>query len=121
MRSLRAWLVGDDTLRGRVQLAAAAPEPGTLGGELETLAIALGPGGAATALAGALITWIRRQAGSIRVKVAGPDGAFVEVTASRARGLDAAQVQGLVTEVLDFLTEGTTDSGSTGGSGVERS
>lgn len=41
LRSLSAWLAGEEEFRGRVRLVEAAPEPGTLGGWPEALVVAL--------------------------------------------------------------------------------
>ncbi|TVT60114.1 hypothetical protein FNH05_04870 [Amycolatopsis rhizosphaerae] len=98
LRALRSWLVAEDEFRGRVRLITPPPEPGKLGAVTETLAIALGPGGAATVLAGALITWIRRQRGKIKLKVSRPDGTSVELSADIA--LDGEQARQLVTDLL---------------------
>jgi hypothetical protein len=89
VRSLRQWMVEDDELRGRVRFVTAPPEPGTLGGVAETLMIALGPGGVATALASVLITWIRRRTGNVTVKITKPDGVKYELSTDTMRSLSA--------------------------------
>ncbi|WP_410676970.1 effector-associated constant component EACC1 [Amycolatopsis sp. cmx-4-68] len=93
LHSLRQWMAEEDALRGRVRLVPAAPEPGALGGVVETLTIALGPGGVATALAGVLITWIRRRAGNVVVKVSEPGGKAYEFSASNVRTLSAEDLK----------------------------
>ncbi|MGH3899690.1 MAG: effector-associated constant component EACC1 [Pseudonocardiaceae bacterium] len=50
LRSLSAWLAGEEEFRGRVRLVEAAPEPGTLGGWPEAVVVALSQGGAVTVL-----------------------------------------------------------------------
>jgi hypothetical protein len=72
-------LVAEDELRGRVRVMTPPPEPGTLGSVVEALAISLGPGGAATVLASALIAWIRRQRTNIKLKVVRADGSSTEL------------------------------------------
>src|SRR5260370_24536610 len=42
--SLYTWLVGEEELRGRVQLAEPSPSEGTLGSATEALVVPLGPG-----------------------------------------------------------------------------
>jgi hypothetical protein len=77
MRSLQAWLVGQDELRGRVRPVVEASEPGAMGAVTEALLITLGQGGVASAVASVLISWIRRQASAMSVQVKRPDGTAV--------------------------------------------
>lgn len=93
LRSLRQWMVEEEALRGRVRLVSAAPEPGALGGVVETLAIALAPGGVATALASVVITWIRRRTGNVVVKISEPGGKTYELSADNVRILSAEDLQ----------------------------
>jgi hypothetical protein len=88
LRSLRSWLSDDDSLRGRVRVTHSPPGPGTLGAIVDALVVVLGPGGVATALAAALITWIRSRHGDVEVRVRCANGAEVELSARRVRGLD---------------------------------
>ncbi|MEV8322320.1 hypothetical protein [Kitasatospora sp. NPDC056731] len=113
VRSLRQWLVEEDQLRGRVQLAEAPPAPGTLGAVLDTLTVVLGPGGVATAVASVLISWIRRQRGNVSVKVIRPDGTVTELSATHVSGLEALQVRQLAAELSRSLDRGVehTDPG----------
>ncbi|MBY8861215.1 hypothetical protein K7711_32390 [Nocardia sp. CA2R105] len=55
LRSLCGWMADADGLRGRVTGRERAPEPGTLGPVLESVLVALGPGGVATAIATTVI------------------------------------------------------------------
>ncbi|MGY2119316.1 effector-associated constant component EACC1 [Nocardia gipuzkoensis] len=99
LRALRTWLVGEDLLRGRARVVTSPPPEGALGSTVETLAIALAPGGAVTVLASALITWIRRQRGDITLKVVRPDGASVEFSGANAR-LEDDNTRRLLTDLL---------------------
>jgi hypothetical protein len=110
VRSLRRWLVTEDDLRGRVRLVDAVPEPGTLGAMTDVLMVTLGPAGAATVFAGALVTWIRHRTGNADYKLTRPDGTVIEVSAQRVRGLDAAGVQALVGDLARTLDEATAES-----------
>src|SRR5690349_2995669 len=65
--SLRDWLTGEPDLRGRLELLKAPPTPGTLGAATDAIAVALGPSGAVTVLASALIAWLRRRVGDVTV------------------------------------------------------
>jgi hypothetical protein len=109
LRSLRAWLVEEDELRGRVRLRQRPPEPDELGAVDDVLIVALGPGGVATVLASVLITWIRHRTGDVTVKLTRPDGTSVDVTAKHVRGLAAADVQTLTTELSRSLDAGGGD------------
>lgn len=80
MRSLREWLVDDASLRGRVRLTAAPPREGTLGAGMDALVIALGNGGAVTALATVSVAWLKRRTGRMKVKFTRADGAMVEIS-----------------------------------------
>jgi hypothetical protein len=111
-RSLLEWLIEVEELRGRVKAVESPPRQGTLGPVLEGLAVALGPGGVATALAASLVSWIRHRSGDVELRVTLRDGASVEVSAKRVRGLDgptlAAQVEQL-TQLLQSDSAGQED------------
>ncbi|MFE5587090.1 hypothetical protein [Kitasatospora sp. NPDC056531] len=116
LRSLRQWLLEEDQLRGRVRLVEAPPAPGTLGAVLDTLTVALGPGGVATAVASVLISWIRRQRGNVSVKVTRPDGTVTEFSATHVSGLEAPQVRQLAAELSRSLDQGIEHTGPGAGS-----
>jgi hypothetical protein len=103
LRSLHSWLVKEPELKGRVRLAPGVPAPDRLGPGMDTLLIALGPGGVATAVASVAIAWIRRQTGSQTVRITRPDGSAVEVTAEHVRGLDQAGVHELIGRLAQGL------------------
>jgi hypothetical protein len=105
MRSLEAWLTGEFPVRPVV----AAPRPGTMGAVADVLMVGLGQGGAAAALAGVLVSWIRRQAGKVSVAAKRPDGAEVTLTAENIRGLTTDEVSALVTKVTTALDSTDTD------------
>jgi len=71
-RALLRWLADEAELRGRVRLADTAPIPGSLGALSDTLVVSLGPGGAATVFAAALISWIRHRTGDAQAGSYGP-------------------------------------------------
>lgn len=104
LRALRASLVAEDDFRGRVELRESPPPPGTMGAILDALEVGLGPGGAATAVAGAVIVWLRSRRGKITVKLTkGKES--VEVAADRVRDLDAAAVHKLAGELAAALEQ----------------
>lgn len=98
-RSLEEWLAGHDELRGRVGPVVTAPQPGTMGSVADVLMVTVGPGGVATAVASVLISWIRRQRGTVSVSARRPDGAEITLTADHVRGLTPEEVRSLVTEL----------------------
>lgn len=93
VRSLREWLVAEESLRGLVRLVAGAPEPGTLGGGIEALAVALGNGGAFTAFATIAVTWLRRRAGRTVVKITRADGSTMEFSSDLVRPQTVQELQ----------------------------
>ncbi|MFF9396757.1 effector-associated constant component EACC1 [Streptomyces griseoluteus] len=103
LRSLRTWLADVDELRGRVALVESPPVPGTLGPVLDALAVALGPGGVATALATAVFSWIRQRRGEVTVKISRPDGAAVEISAKRVQGVEGSSLRELLADAVRVL------------------
>ncbi|MGH3826118.1 MAG: effector-associated constant component EACC1 [Pseudonocardiaceae bacterium] len=102
-RSLEAWLVGHDELRGQVRPVVEAPRPGAMGSVAEMLLLTVGQGGVATAVASVLISWIRRQSGTVSVRVTRPDGAEVTVTAEHAQKLTTEELRSVVAQLAATL------------------
>ncbi|MCA1219062.1 effector-associated constant component EACC1 [Streptomyces sp. 8L] len=82
LTALRAWLVSDSALRGRVDWVRRPPEPGQMGGVLDTLGVVLGGGGLASVLT-PLCTWVASRRGSARVVVQ-HEGRRIEIDIKRA-------------------------------------
>jgi uncharacterized iron-regulated membrane protein len=114
LRSLLTWLAGDEEFRGRVRLVEAAPEPGTLGGWPEAVAVALGQDGGLTVLASAVIAWIRHRTSEVKCTVTRSDGTSVELEATRVRSADLAGVGELVKQVAEALGDGNTEDSREG-------
>jgi Effector Associated Constant Component 1 len=108
LRSLREWLVMEDELRGRVDLATPPPREGVLGSVADVLVAALGSGGAVTVLISVLISWIRHRTQDVSFEVVREDGSSIKVDAKRVRGTDTAALQELVTAYAQSL-EGKAD------------
>jgi hypothetical protein len=89
LRSLRRWMIDSGDLRGPFDLRQADPQPGEMGSLTDALVVAAGSGGAMTALAGVLISWLRHRTTDLTVKITRPDGSTLEVSGTRVRGLDA--------------------------------
>lgn len=106
LRSLHEWFHDVEEMRGRVSLKERPPEPGTLGPVLHALAVALGPAGAATAFATAVIAWLRTRRGEVRIKVTFADRRSVELTAKNVSNLDAAALEHQVVQIASMLEQG---------------
>ncbi|MER5935131.1 hypothetical protein [Streptomyces sp. NPDC002054] len=103
LRSLQEWLVGVEELRGRVTAEEAPPPAGKLGPVLETLVVALGPGGAVTAFSVAVLAWLRTRRGDVRIRLTLPGRRSLELTARRVSGLDAETLRRQVADMADAL------------------
>ncbi|MEV5784735.1 MULTISPECIES: effector-associated constant component EACC1 [Streptomyces] len=108
LRSLQTWLNDVDEVRGRAELREGPPVPGTLGPVVDGLLVTLGPGGAVTALATALVAWIRHRRSEVTLKVTRGDGASFEVSAKRVQLLSAAELRGFVGELAAQLASDET-------------
>lgn len=73
LASLYAWLQHDDEFRGRVKAVAGELRPGDMGGATETLLVALGSGGAATALITAVGGWLTARRTKLSIEVTDGD------------------------------------------------
>jgi hypothetical protein len=115
-RSLEAWLLGHDELRGRVRSVPAAPSPGAMGSLPDVLMVAVEHGGAvATATASVLISWIRRQSAKVSVTAKRPDGSEITLTADHVRGLTSEEIPPLVTRLAAVLEGHSTEKLDPGG------
>ncbi|MFG3405875.1 hypothetical protein [Streptomyces sp. NPDC048142] len=103
LRSLHDWLRDVEELRGRVDRQESPPRPGMLGPLLDALSVALGPAGAATALATAVIAWLRTRRSEIRIKVTLPNRRSVELTAKGVSDLDSTALRQQVADVAELL------------------
>lgn len=90
---LAAWLNAEDELRGLVRLDPGPLSTGVLGADLPQLAVGVGSGGVATAMASAVIAWLRRRAGAVSLRVTRADGTAVELHAEHVHRLDATALQ----------------------------
>lgn len=105
LRDLHTWLLRDPELRGRVRLRRQPPPPEALGALTDAVEVALGPGGALTALAGAVVVWLRSRKGSVTLKLT-RDGDSVELTAQGVHGLTPAEIRALIEETASTLSAG---------------
>jgi Effector Associated Constant Component 1 len=107
LRSLRAWLLQEDGLRGRVETVDRPPDADRLGPVLEALRIVADP--ASGVLTAVVLAWLRTRVGSVRLVLRRPSVGSVELEASHVRGLDADALAEL-TERISHLVN--TDAGT---------
>ncbi len=110
LESLQEWLADSAELRGRVTACELPPPRGALGPVLDAILVALAPGSVATAVATALVSWLRHRAGAVRVEIELPDGRRLTLAADRVRELSDAQLRGQLADLLTTL-EPAPDSG----------
>ncbi|MEV6884722.1 hypothetical protein [Streptomyces sp. NPDC051135] len=92
LADLIGWLNDETLLRGRVRSPASTPGAGELGGWTDIVVVAVGAGGALTALARALSVYLRQpRRSTVRVEVVAPDGRRTEVTVEHAKNLTAVE------------------------------
>ncbi|MET8903672.1 MULTISPECIES: hypothetical protein [unclassified Streptomyces] len=104
LADLRDWLSNEALLRGRVHVPPSAPDAGELGAWSDTLIVAVGAGGALTALARAVAVYVRQpRRSTVRVKVVAPDGTRTELTVQHAKSLD--EVENLLRTALHADTD----------------
>ncbi|MDQ3404590.1 MAG: hypothetical protein M3548_14565 [Actinomycetota bacterium] len=77
--ALRDWLDGEPRLRGALSERRASIAPGEMGVVSDVLVAALGDGGAVTALAAAVGTWLGTRRSKVKVTITAADGRTVEV------------------------------------------
>jgi hypothetical protein len=100
--SLYDWLVKEDLGAG-VRLTRRPPRPGSLGPVLESILVAVGPGGVAAAFASVLVAWLRRRVSDQSVKITRPDGTIFELTVTHLRGLDESALRAQIAELRNWL------------------
>lgn len=83
LASLREWLGREAAFRGRVQVERQPIESGHMGGIADALIVALGAGGAVTALASSVSVWLEQRRSDVSIEVSSPNGKKITVTAQR--------------------------------------
>jgi Effector Associated Constant Component 1 len=126
LRSLRAWLVDEDLLRGRVAWVERPVGPGALGaGIAEAFSVAAGSVEAISTLMSGIISWIRQRAGQrhpatpVAVTLTFADGAQVEISTTVAGEWSPAELDAQITRltalVADHGAPGTASDTQEGG------
>ncbi|MEU0485699.1 hypothetical protein ABZ260_41805 [Streptosporangium sp. NPDC006013] len=103
MRDLRAWLVAESGLQGRVRVVDAMPPEGALGLAPETLQIVFGAGGVIASVTSVVIAWLGTRKNEISVKIARGDES-VEISAKGIQALDLDGTQALARQLARVLT-----------------
>ncbi|WP_405094839.1 effector-associated constant component EACC1 [Micromonospora sp. NBC_01412] len=85
LASLYAWLQRNDELRGRIKAVTAELKPGDMGSVTEMLTVALGSGGVAAALGGALNVWLSARRAKVNIEITeGDSSRRIEVDSANA-------------------------------------
>jgi hypothetical protein len=79
LRSLQAWLAGEDELRGAVQPHETPPKGDRLGPVLDALEAVATP--AAGVLTASVVAWLRTRVGDVHLVVTPKKGPKVELSA----------------------------------------
>jgi hypothetical protein len=91
------------SLSGPADLRQADPQPGEMGSLTDALVVAAGSGGAITAIAGALVSWLRHRTTDLTIKITRPDGSALEVDGRRVRGVDSQQLNLMIEDLAAQL------------------
>jgi hypothetical protein len=103
LESLSDWLRREPGLRGRVSWDSGRPDPTHLGDPSQALVVAVGSGGALTALAASLRAWFAQpRRPKVTIRIRGADGRVVEIDAQ----IDGEHVPELMAVLREGLREG---------------
>lgn len=105
VRSLHAWLTGEEETRGRTRLVTGVPQPGVLGPAADSVAVALGPGGIPAAVAVSLVAWLHQRSSDVVIRARGRSGKVIELSAKRVRSLDSARLREITHQLAGELDE----------------
>jgi Effector Associated Constant Component 1 len=114
--TLRAWLVHEDELRGRVALLQETGT-GTLGGAMEALSVSLGSGGAISVLVAGTLSWFRqryrhRPGNTVTIKFSRGDGGSFEISADAVGTWTYAEFTERICQLAEALGSGDAPPGS---------
>lgn len=109
---LRRWLTNQPALRGRItgSVGATAPPAGVMGTGTDVILALLEPGGVATVLAGAVITWLHTRKGGQTVTITRPDGTQITVSSTQVRAMDGQQAGALAQQITTALELGAPET-----------
>lgn len=102
LRALRAWISGEDDLRGRVRLVGPPIKAGQMGGITDAITVAISGGGVATVTVRSVFAWLRQRQYGHRVRLTLQDSsgrrADVELDGLR-------DPESVIKKVLDFFSD----------------
>lgn len=90
-------------LAGPVDLRQADPGPGEMGSLTDALIVAAGSGGAITAIAGAVVSWLRHRTTDLTITITRPDGSALEIDGKRVRSVDSDRLNVMIAELAGRL------------------
>lgn len=105
LRSLSSFLAQEPQLRGRLQLVDSLPPAGSLGAVTDVVMVAVGSGGALTALTGAAAVWLQSRGSAIKIRLQDSSGRSAEIDADKVKGVDAATLRDLLGDVERTLRD----------------
>lgn len=97
---LRDCLLLERDLHGRISMPWTLPDNGNMGAVTDVLMVALGSGGAVTALIGSLTAWLKHRASDVRITITNAAGDSVEISADRVHDIPA-----MIEQVLRARTD----------------
>ena len=104
LEALHDWLRDERELNGRVRAAGPEPRAGELGTLTDALIVAVGSGGAISALAASLGAWLSLPRRSdVRIRIHRADGNSVVIDAKRVASGEI-DVQSMIRQALDYST-----------------
>ncbi|WP_051581839.1 effector-associated constant component EACC1 [Pseudonocardia acaciae] len=104
LRGLRAWLVGEDELRGRVRLRERPPPQGVLGPVVDAALVEAVTPPVAGALAAALVAWLRSRVNRFRLEVHTDRGGRMVLDVRQIKELDPRAVEELIDGLAATIT-----------------
>ena len=112
LRSLHRLLETCDEFDGLVQPCSLSSGE-YLGGVVDAIAVAVGAGGAVTALVGLVAGWLQQRGTTIRVRFTNDrTGRSLELSGARIRDASAADVQAILRDFGSVLAAESPDSGT---------
>jgi Effector Associated Constant Component 1 len=102
VRALRAWLSGEEDLRGRVRLVEPPTKTGQMGGITDAVTIAISGGGVATVTVRSVFAWLRQRQRGHRVRLTLQDSSGRRADVELDGLHDSESV---LEKVLDFFSD----------------
>lgn len=114
IRALYGWLRQGGELVGRLTLSERPPDPEQMGTGLDALQVALGSGGAVSALAGGVLTWLRARSHPVAIELKRADGASVSLSSTVVRAVTLDELSASIDDLVRFLDAGSAGASSEG-------